>query len=332
MYYLSILAMFKNESMIIEEWIQHYLQEGVEHFYFIDNGSNDHYETCIQKYASYYTLVKDDTRLKHGTQTYLCNKIYLEKVKKETKWLIVCDIDEYIYARLGYQKIPDVLKVLPGHVEKIWLAWKSFGSSGLEKQPKSVIASFLKRGNIFENKKGEGKIIIQTKNLVSIVACGHRAELTQNDVYYTCNGNLLSSFDLDEKNYATLRLHNNHYRIMSYEYIRDVKSVRGGGEFGKNGRYKISYLQKLDQNYNKKEDKELFEKKQLKIEVSSEWYAFKKHFRKHNQTITSKVSTFLKTSMCHSSTLHETQKKEIKANVSFSLLKENDNYYIINIV
>ena len=46
MYNLSILAMFKNESWIIKEWIEHYLLEGVDHFYLIDNGLNE----LIQKY------------------------------------------------------------------------------------------------------------------------------------------------------------------------------------------------------------------------------------------------------------------------------------------
>jgi hypothetical protein len=38
MHNLSILSMFKNESMIIKDWFEHYLKEGVEHFYLIDNG------------------------------------------------------------------------------------------------------------------------------------------------------------------------------------------------------------------------------------------------------------------------------------------------------
>ena len=91
--------MFKNESIIIKEWINHYIEEGVEHFYLIDNGSTDDYYEKIKMYEKYFTLVKDSTRLPQGTQTYLYNKIYLQKIKSETKWLIICDIDEYIYAR-----------------------------------------------------------------------------------------------------------------------------------------------------------------------------------------------------------------------------------------
>ena len=33
MYSISVLAMFKNESIIIKEWLEHYLAEGVQHFY-----------------------------------------------------------------------------------------------------------------------------------------------------------------------------------------------------------------------------------------------------------------------------------------------------------
>ena len=56
MYKLSIISMFKNESSIIKQWIEHYLEEGVEHFYLIDNGSTDDYNTQIKDYMNYITL------------------------------------------------------------------------------------------------------------------------------------------------------------------------------------------------------------------------------------------------------------------------------------
>ena len=36
-YYLSVLAIFKNEKHIMKEWLLHHMKEGVEHFYLIDN-------------------------------------------------------------------------------------------------------------------------------------------------------------------------------------------------------------------------------------------------------------------------------------------------------
>ena len=41
MYKLSVGTIFKNEEHIIKEWIEHYLYHGVEHFYLIDDNSDD---------------------------------------------------------------------------------------------------------------------------------------------------------------------------------------------------------------------------------------------------------------------------------------------------
>ena len=49
-YTLSVVSIFKNESHIRQEWIEHYLTEGVEHFYLIDNGSSDQYQIVLEPY------------------------------------------------------------------------------------------------------------------------------------------------------------------------------------------------------------------------------------------------------------------------------------------
>ena len=36
-YYLSVVSIFKNESMILEEWIKHYIKENVQLFYLVNN-------------------------------------------------------------------------------------------------------------------------------------------------------------------------------------------------------------------------------------------------------------------------------------------------------
>ena len=42
--------MFKNEAHIMKEFITHYLQQGVDHFIMIDNGSNDNYLEYLDPY------------------------------------------------------------------------------------------------------------------------------------------------------------------------------------------------------------------------------------------------------------------------------------------
>jgi len=49
-YYLSVYAIFKNESVALEEWLTHYINEGVDHFFLIDNGSTDDYEPILNKF------------------------------------------------------------------------------------------------------------------------------------------------------------------------------------------------------------------------------------------------------------------------------------------
>ena len=52
MYYLSVLCIFKNETMNLKTWINHYLWQGVDHFYMIDNGSDDNPLEILQDYIN----------------------------------------------------------------------------------------------------------------------------------------------------------------------------------------------------------------------------------------------------------------------------------------
>jgi len=178
MYTLTIISMFKNESMILEEWVKYYIDQGVEHFYLIDNGSNDHYETKINKYMDKITLIKDDFRVKPNTnyklklydnnkkryvfknvhngsgnkihtQCLLSNKYFLKKIKKKSIWTMYIDCDEYIYAPES-KSINNLLINLDknnkyNEITDIFVPWKRFGSNNLDKQPKSIINGFNKR-------------------------------------------------------------------------------------------------------------------------------------------------------------------------------------------
>jgi hypothetical protein len=60
MYNLILCAVFKNESHILSEWIQHYLCRGVEHIYLINDYSTDNFLPIINKYSSKVTLFHND--------------------------------------------------------------------------------------------------------------------------------------------------------------------------------------------------------------------------------------------------------------------------------
>lgn len=149
---LGILAMFKNEALIIKEWLNHYISEGVTYFYLINDNSNDNFKNKIfeinQDNNVSIKLINNTLNLK---QTFLYNKYYKElDIENECDWLIICDLDEFIYARNNYNKITDYLNTLSDDISQIKIPWKVFGSSGFIEQPKSVIKFLKKKRTIYQ--------------------------------------------------------------------------------------------------------------------------------------------------------------------------------------
>jgi hypothetical protein len=204
-YTLSLLVICKNESMIINEFVNHYKWQGVEHIYFIDNGSDDNMLEIIQPYINEGYITYYYKPEKHSQITHY-NNVY-DEIKNETKWLIVCDSDEYIYNRTKNKTILDYVKRLDyNEIPGIQLPWKMFGSSGFKEQPKENIrSSFVWR----KNDKISHKLILNTSLTNSLDIHYHK---------YMKGENLIN--DPDE-------LALNHYIVMSEEYFRKVKMTRG---------------------------------------------------------------------------------------------------------
>ena len=47
---IAVIAIFKNESHILKEWLEHYLNEGVDTFFLIDNDSSDDYKPILEPF------------------------------------------------------------------------------------------------------------------------------------------------------------------------------------------------------------------------------------------------------------------------------------------
>ncbi len=80
----------------MEDWLTHYLNEGVDHFYLIDNNSSDNYLPLLRKYIQ-KGIVDLYIEPVGGNQMRNYNK-RLSQIKEETKWIMVVDFDEFLYA------------------------------------------------------------------------------------------------------------------------------------------------------------------------------------------------------------------------------------------
>lgn len=147
-YYLSVLAMFKNEALVMKEWMDHHIAHGVEHFYFVNDHSEDAVDIVLEPYVKYgyITFFPPPPQDAKFRQTAVYKQIMLSILEKnETHWLAIIDLDEFIYS----PSTVDIREVLKQHEELsvVGLNWVWFGSNGYEKQPLSVIQSFTRRAD-----------------------------------------------------------------------------------------------------------------------------------------------------------------------------------------
>jgi len=141
---LAILTMFKNESDGILEWITHHKLEGISEFFLLDNGSTDDSPEIAKKMGC--TVVSHPE--KHSQEKYL--SLYGSRGKNKqpdikADWIMAIDVDEFVYARNGYDKITDYLSTLSQNIDAVRLTFKMFGSSNDITQPGSIISSYTLR-------------------------------------------------------------------------------------------------------------------------------------------------------------------------------------------
>jgi hypothetical protein len=243
--------MFKNEADIMKEWITHYINQGVDKLLMIDNDSNDNYLEILSPYIENNKVNLKVDKRKHS-QTLCYNENFLEECK-QYDWVIVCDLDEFIYARRGFKTIKEYLNKLLPSVSQICIPWKMFGSNGFntleQRQPDSVVKTFIKRINYDKQENFQGvvinnnnkyslnKSIIRTSRLKEFGIHSHiiydNNSITTQSIYNDMNKNKDAFYNdcnfsiINEKVLENSFLHLNHYAIQSFEWFMRVKTTRG---------------------------------------------------------------------------------------------------------
>jgi hypothetical protein len=224
---VCVVSIFKNEKHALEEWINHYTKEGVDHFFLTDNGSDDGYIDILDKYIKNGTVSLNINPERHQQVEHL--NFYINQVKKYD-WAIVVDLDEFLYARKSYNTIKQYLSSLHKNIKQIYIPWKMFGSNGHINQTENIIHYFLKR-NIYDNRMLiNGKCITRTKKLKKIDI--HKSRTNANGLIITSDGNVKEHDDnnfvyTSEEMLKDSCLHLNHYAIQSWEFFSKIKMTRG---------------------------------------------------------------------------------------------------------
>lgn len=228
----EVLAIFKNEARILDEWIRHYLHQGAECINLINNNSDDDFILVLEPWIQqgYVRLWHDDRKFSQST----AYADALSMLRRTTKWLLVCDLDEFAYARRDFASIRDYLRTLSSRVSCVQIPWKVYGSSGHVSQPADgVIGNFKTRyrySTVDDPSRGiygghvHCKYIARLSRVRSL--CIHRPFLFHGE---TClpNGAIVppsACQSASEELLAEMVLHMNHYQLQSEEhFLRKIK-------------------------------------------------------------------------------------------------------------
>jgi hypothetical protein len=208
---LVVLSIFKNETMNLQIWLEHYLWQGIEHFYLIDNGSVDNPLEILQDYidkglVSYYYRPEKYQQVQHYQNIYDKEKLY-----EKTKWLCICDLDEFFF---GTNKpLVDNLNDFDKY-DVIYSNSFFYGSDNLVEHPKDIRTSILYR---------EEEVINGTKYIFKPSSINNSSEIWIHWLVNSGTSNKKIMNEIFEHNKIRL----NHYRIQSLNYFKNVKMTRG---------------------------------------------------------------------------------------------------------
>lgn len=248
---LCLIAIFKNDAHVLEEYVNHYITQGVDKLLLINNGSDDDYLVKLQPFINDNTVeLITDNRKHANAECYNIN--YLNKCK-DYDWVIVVDLDEFIYARKGFNTIKEYLITLDDSISNVFVPWKIFGSNdynqkqkknknGNNQYPESIIKSFTKRTNYDKDTDLQGviihngvkydfhKTITRTKYLNQIGI--HTPTTFINNNITSDNVKVLENeprdfSKIDEEIFENSYLHLNRYCIQSYDWFMKTTATRG---------------------------------------------------------------------------------------------------------
>jgi hypothetical protein len=126
-YTFAVIATFINKSHRMREWIQHYLWQGVEHFYLVDEGSNDDYWTVLETYTrrGLVTVVPipvEDAKEKKWNAVF-------QRYRSDSKWFAVIDLDTYLYSMSPKENLATLLeRAYASNVAGLYVHGNVFGS------------------------------------------------------------------------------------------------------------------------------------------------------------------------------------------------------------
>ncbi len=224
-YELSVVAMFRDESRYLKEWVDYHRLVGVEHFWLYNDHSKDNWQEVLQDYidAGIVDAINWD---EFGDDTYGYMRqpaIYKDGITRSignTKWLAIIDIDEFIVPMKDMTIIDCLNNNYPKETKAIYINWRNFGTSGITVPEGGSILYHLTSCSLPSHPKNVvGKCIVRPECInLETLWTPHHFDLFGGTPYYDGSAKLLpknkegTDFKYDQKHSAKF-LRVNHYAL-----------------------------------------------------------------------------------------------------------------------
>lgn len=239
-YYLSVVAIAKNEGSYFKEWLDWHIGQGVEKFYIYDNESTDFTREVLQPYID--SGFVDYIYFPGYRRQLAAYDDWFSKHRFDSRWVAIIDLDEFIVP-LKNKTIPEYLKDFED-APVVEINWMCYGSSGqMNRKPGGVMDRFRRHSKPLHPLNNHVKSIADPKRVYGMIGCHEMARINGKAV--DSNGNRVKISWRDRPPVHEL-IRINHYAVRSYEEFIEKKGR--GRASGPTRHLEDEYFRQFDLN------------------------------------------------------------------------------------
>lgn len=254
-----VCAMAKNEHKYINEWVNHYVNIGVDKIYIYDN------DELNAPFIGDFIDRKDKVEIiniRGIVKKHLQHDIYTTFYNTHNfNWCLFCDIDEFL---MGVRNIKLWLAQYK-NVYQIRVKWRLFGDDGkiTRDMNKSVVSSFTKVITKSLNRdlihigtlENQGKMIVRGNMGNVVIKSPHFASFVTRDNIIPSvlpSGKRCFSKVVIREDYSKETIYLNHYMTKSLSEFLEQKMNRTDAVYGDN--IKLNYFWRINKKTQEKLD------------------------------------------------------------------------------
>lgn len=221
---VSVCCIAKKENRYIREFVEHYLNIGVDNIFIFDNNEKDGetFDEVIGDYIASKKVFILDIRGKHGMQLKAYNA-HIDSLQEIFDFTCFFDVDEFLMFK-SHTSIKEYLSEFDEDVSVIKINWKCYDDNGLlHYEDKHVVERFTRECVSCED----------NKHVKSIIARNAKCRFIYDPHCPYCEGKVVNEHGGEAKSNSPFETPSyekawiNHYVTKTAEEFAEIKRSRG---------------------------------------------------------------------------------------------------------